>query len=427
MKKFMNLHLIVDYIDKAFEAFYETMLNDTRLTIFFKNEKQIKDLIEKQKRHFQISLEMPIDMLKKSYITLGEFHYELKIPYIDFIKGTDILQEHFLLNSQKNKPNANLMNEIFEYFKIMKAYTAKGYLNKMLLEDKKDIQTFFEQTNENQDAYLPRAIILEKIQWLKKLIYSIENSEEIDLNTDDNLLKEWLKEEKLLSVDKKLFFEDLEKRIMINTQNLFYFLKREEYLEILPLYTSLLSIYKLTLMMNNAITIEYANKIIENMKLDSLTGLFRKEHFQELLKKEISLCNRENTNFSIAYIDIDHFKKINDTYGHFSGDKVIEKIGEVIIKNIRASDFGFRIGGDEFALLLKNATAEQTKNVCKKITESFTNFEFIFNEKIKFTVTLSIGISEYKNNDKVDLITFLKSVDDKLYEAKNNGRNNIAY
>ena len=153
--------------------------------------------------------------------------------------------------------------------------------------------------------------------------------------------------------------------------------------------------------MNNAITIEYANNIIENMKQDSLTGLFRKDIFEEIVKKEMALAQREeNYCISIAYIDLDNFKGVNDNFGHYSGDKVIEKIGESIRENIRASDIGFRIGGDEFAIIFKNATKQQAKGVCKKIKVDFASYEFTFNEEVTFSVGMSIGISEFSYDCK---------------------------
>ena len=139
MKIFIHLKKLVPYIDEAFEAFYNTMLNDLKLSVFFENDEQIKNLILKQKEFFSNSLSIPSDNLKTMYIKLGEYHYDIRIPYVDFIKGTDILEEHFLLNSQKFEKPVELMEEIFDYFKIMKSYTAKGYLNRMLSEDKRDI------------------------------------------------------------------------------------------------------------------------------------------------------------------------------------------------------------------------------------------------------------------------------------------------
>lgn len=426
MNKFKTLNDLLPHIDNAFQSFYDAMLNDVRLSVFFENNEQIQFLIKKQKEYFKESLNMPRETLKTVYIKLGEYHYDLRIPYVDFIKGTDILQEYFLLNTQKHQSSIELMDEIFEYFKLMKAFTAKGYLNRMLQEDKNDIESFFEQTTLDKNTYLPKAIVLEKIQWLKELLHCIETGNEFIIENGDTLLKQWLDEVEFLSLEKRKFFENLEQRIIINTKNLFYFLQREEYLEILPLYTSLLSIYKLTLMMNNAVTIEYANKIIEDMKLDSLTQLFRKDIFEELLKKELALIEREeNYIVSIAYIDLDNFKKINDNFGHYSGDKVIEKMGDFIRKNIRASDIGFRIGGDEFAIIFKSAKKTQAKNVCQKIKVDFSSFEFRFNEEVSFSVGISIGIIDITQDSNKDIKEILESVDKKLYEAKNRGKNQI--
>jgi diguanylate cyclase (GGDEF)-like protein len=420
MKRFKLLDNLIPHIDEAFASFYDIMLNDVRLSVFFENSEQIKYLIQKQKEHFVASLNMPITQLKMSYIKLGEYHYDLRIPYVDFIKGTDILQESFLLNVQKYHNRVDVMDEIFIYFKIMKAFTAKGYLNKMIKEDKRDIESFFEQTTIETDTYLPKTIVMQKISWLKELLHSIEIDREFEIDTEDNLLSQWLREAEFLTFEKRAFFEDLEQRIVLNAKNLFYFLHREEYLEILPLYTSLLSIYKLTLMMNNAVTIECASKIIEDMKLDSLTQLFRKDLFEELLKKEVSLVEQDY-HISVAYIDLDDFKGVNDNYGHYSGDKVLEKMGELIRKNIRASDIGFRIGGDEFAIIFKDASKESAKNVCEKIKADFRSYEFVFNDEINFKVSISVGVAQFREGETIK--EFLEDVDRKLYQAKREGKN----
>ena len=427
MPQFKLLSKILPFEDKAFEAFYKTMLIDVRLSVFFENEEQIRSLLEKQKAHFHASLSMHREDLKKSYIKLGEYHYDLRIPYVDFIKGTNILEEYFLIHSQEETSSVDLMEEIFNYFKIMKSFTAKGYLNRMLEEDKKDIDSFFEQTANHDDTYLPKSIISEKITWLKEMLHAIENDLDFSVDEGQSLLKDWLSEMSFLSLEKREFFENLEERLIINTQNLFYFLKKSEYLEILPLYTSLLSIYKLTLMMNNAITIEYANKIIDDMQLDSLTQLFRKDLFEEMLKKEISYAKRNDGYYtSIVYIDLDNFKSVNDNFGHYSGDKVIEKMGKIIRKNIRGGDIGFRIGGDEFAIILRDANKQQAHNVCKKIKVDFTSYDFLFNENVTFSVGISMGIIDFSKESHEDSSALIKSVDAKLYEAKHRGKNQIS-
>lgn len=383
-------------------------------------------LILKQKEHFRASLNMDIDVLKQVYIKLGEYHYDLRIPYVDFIKGTDILQEHFLVHSNKSPISENIMEDIFSYFKIMKAYTARGYLNRMIKEDQKDIDLFFSERNDDDNSYLPKKVILQKITWLQSLLHAIEMNSDFDIESQKQLFAEWINVSDFISIEKREIYIEIENRIFIDAQNLFYFLARGEFLEILPLYSSLLNIYKLTLILNNALTIEYANKVIDQMKTDSMTGLFRKEIFTELVKKELANLERNNERiFSIIYLDIDDFKNINDTYGHYSGDKVIESIGKVISKNIRASDLGFRIGGDEFAILLKDANLKNANIVAKKILADFTAIKFKFNDKISFKATLSIGVTEQNFKNMTDFKQLTKNVDEKLYFSKKNGKNQI--
>jgi hypothetical protein len=272
MAYFKHLHALLEHTEKAFKLFYDAMLGDIRLSIFFDNNDQIERLIQKQKEHFKATLSMENEQIKQSYIRLGEYHYDLRIPYVDFIKGTDILEEYFLLHTQEVASSIEIMEDIFSYFKMMKSFTAKGYLNRMLLEDKKDLEEYFIHSSSTAESLFPKNIVTEKLVWLQKMLHAIETDSYFTIEESSQILDNWLGELSFIQPEKRKFFEDLDRRIILNTHNLFYFLRKEEYLEILPLYTSLLSIYKLTLMMNNAMTIEYANKVIEEMRFDTLTG-----------------------------------------------------------------------------------------------------------------------------------------------------------
>jgi diguanylate cyclase (GGDEF)-like protein len=426
MAHFKHLHALLEHTEQAFKLFYDAMLVDSRLSIFFENKEQIDRLILKQKEHFKATLSMENEQIKQNYIRLGEYHYDLRIPYVDFIKGTDILEEYFLLHTQRVSPSLEIMDDIFSYFKMMKSFTAKGYLNRMLLEDKKDLEEFFLHSSSSAGSMFPRNIVSEKLEWLQKMLNAIESGSHFSIEESGEILENWLSELNFVQPEKRKFFEDLDRRIVLNTHNLFYFLNKEEYLEILPLYTSLLSIYKLTLMMNNAMTIEYANKVIEEMRFDTLTGLYRKDLFEEMVKKEMALVWRDkNHTFTLIYVDLDDFKHVNDTFGHYSGDKVLEKLGETIRTSIRTSDMAFRIGGDEFAIILRKSSQENGKKVAQKIKVDFGSLEFIFNENTVFSVGLSIGVSEYK--DGIRFEDFIDNTDKKLYQAKHRGKNQVAF
>lgn len=426
MGMFEHIRELEPYVDDAFKKFYDTMLNDAKLKVFFQNQEQIDMLILKQKEHFRASLSMDKATLKKSYTKLGEFHYDIRIPYIDFIKGTEILQEHFLVHAQEVVSDMHNVEDIFSYFKIIKEFTAKGYLNRMITEDRKDIDLILQQTQESDDSNFPKQIVLDKIVWLNDFLSVIEKNDDFNIETQKKLFSNTADFSKFINIKQKNIYEDIENRIFLDAQNLLYFLGKEEYLEILPLYMSLLNIYKLTLILNNMITIEYANNVIDYMKTDPLTGLFRKEIFNELAKKELSNLQRYTDRlFCLIYLDIDNFKEVNDNYGHYSGDKVIEKLGHLMTKNIRASDLGFRIGGDEFAIILKDSSIKNAQIVAKKIKAEFEDIEFKFNDDTTFQVTLSVGIVEQNINNITSFNELIKNVDEKLYFSKKNGKNQI--
>jgi diguanylate cyclase (GGDEF)-like protein len=428
MNNLHYIHSILPHIDDAFSEFYKAMLSDEKLSIFFENSEQIEKLVELQKTHFIASLEMPELTLQMSYVKLGEYHYDLRIPYVDFIKGSQMLEEYFLIHTTKSENSKEVMSDIFKYFSYMKSFTAKGYLNRMIQEDKKDIENFFIYSETHDTNSINHKAATAKLIWLRELLEVIETGKELDFEEMDTLLDSWLEELSGISLEKKEFIDDLEKRIMISTQNLFYFLQKKDYLEILPLYSSLLGIYKLTLLLNNMMTVEFANKAIESLKIDTLSQLLRKDSFLEFLKKEISYAKREEAYiFSVAYLDLDNFKHVNDNFGHYSGDKVIEKFGQIIKKSIRGSDIAFRIGGDEFAIIFKNATRQAAKKVCQKIKVEFSSNEFIFNENRVFNVGTSIGIAEYDRALVHNCEAMIKLVDAKLYDAKKAGKNQIAY
>lgn len=160
----------------------------------------------------------------------------------------------------------------------------------------------------------------------------------------------------------------------------------------------------------------------ERAMRDSLTKLYNHQYSIELLGKEINKVNTSvnSKELSLMMIDIDHFKKINDTYGHQFGDYVLETISEILLSNIKDNGFVGRFGGEEFIIILPDTDIKKACEIGNKIKDQISNF--IFNENSRSTV--SIGIQQFKNESLVEII---KKSDDLLYKAKENGRNRIEY
>jgi two-component system cell cycle response regulator len=154
---------------------------------------------------------------------------------------------------------------------------------------------------------------------------------------------------------------------------------------------------------------------------DGLTGLFNHRHFQEKLAQEFSRLERFSEPISLLIIDIDHFKKINDTYGHPVGDAVLKKVSGIIRKTIRNIDIPARYGGEEFAVILLGTDTNGALKMAERLRKSIADAKFS-SEQNAFNVTVSIGISTHAREMK-KREALVEQADKALYRAKGTGRN----
>lgn len=158
---------------------------------------------------------------------------------------------------------------------------------------------------------------------------------------------------------------------------------------------------------------------------DSLTSLINRRGLKKILEMEKIRARQNDSPFSIIMVDIDHFKKVNDNFGHLVGDSVLKSIANILREHLRKNDIAARYGGEEFLLLLPETGIEGAKAVSQKIRTSLSTKKW----KIKGTgrdmgiITVSMGIALYKFNEPEE--SLIKRADDALYFAKNNGRNQI--
>lgn len=160
-------------------------------------------------------------------------------------------------------------------------------------------------------------------------------------------------------------------------------------------------------------------KLENEARIDSLTQVYNRNVFKEELASEINRNKRYGSPLSLILIDIDHFKKVNDNFGHDVGDIVLFKLASIIKSLIRKNDIFCRVGGEEFIIITTNIDKTNTIRMAEKIKEHINNSEFDKVDKI----TCSMGISFIKNNDTPKSI--YKRVDNALYKSKNSGRNRI--
>ncbi len=158
--------------------------------------------------------------------------------------------------------------------------------------------------------------------------------------------------------------------------------------------------------------------------VDGLTDLYNHRYFQDTLKQQIETSRRYSSNVSLIIIDIDFFKKFNDTYGHQAGDAVLKQVAQVLKKNVRTSDVVCRYGGEEMSIILPNTNYKEARINAERICKAVAETKFKLNATDESNVTISLGVSTFPEHGEIpkDLI---ETADRGLYRAKENGRNQV--
>jgi diguanylate cyclase (GGDEF)-like protein len=172
---------------------------------------------------------------------------------------------------------------------------------------------------------------------------------------------------------------------------------------------------------------EKAKDLEKETHYDALTGVYNRKYFEHILDEEYENANMNRWPLSLAFIDLDNFKQVNDNYGHIAGDQVLKEIASFINQHIRQTDIFARYGGDEFILLLPGSTNDVAKNMLSRILKKMRDENFKYLEVIKSKATLSIGLASHlDNHDFADVTALLQAADKALYKVKESGRDNIA-
>jgi diguanylate cyclase (GGDEF)-like protein/PAS domain S-box-containing protein len=168
-------------------------------------------------------------------------------------------------------------------------------------------------------------------------------------------------------------------------------------------------------------------ELVRIANTDSLTGIANRRHFFEKLDEEMKRVKRNKGQLAMLLLDVDHFKKINDQYGHDTGDKVLMDITRIINACLRETDLAGRLGGEEFGALLHDTPNEGAYWVAERIRASIAQHSFTTAADHKpIRCTVSIGVSTFGGNDILDATRLYKQADNRLYIAKNMGRNQVS-
>jgi len=179
---------------------------------------------------------------------------------------------------------------------------------------------------------------------------------------------------------------------------------------------------------------EFTAIAIENSRLmgkvrdltitDDLTGLYNSRHFQTLSEYEMERASRYGTDLSLVFLDLDHFKQVNDTYGHQTGSRLLQEVGHLFHETIRKVDHGARYGGDEFVFLLPATGKEGAVSLANKLLTTLRQAEFRSDCGQAIRVTASLGVATYPTN-AASLKELVKLADEAMYQVKRSTRNGV--
>lgn len=274
--------------------------------------------------------------------------------------------------------------------------------------------------------------------------FDILNSIKIDLIILDDSIKSQSGQKMLLSIKQNVLFSDLPIIVIsYSTQikpKVFalisgandYIIKPYDFDELLArvkIQCKIIDIQHKLIVQND----ELNKTNLLNQKLamtDDLTGIYNKRYFSSRIKNEIIHSKRYNEPLSLLIMDIDHFKNINDTYGHMVGDIVLKEVSALILNCLRESDIFSRYGGEEFIAILPNTTLEGSKTLAERVRQKVES-ACIKTTEHNISVTISIGITRYiptnKKSIQHEINNTIKNADIALYKAKSDGRNTIKF
>ncbi len=355
---------------------------------------------------------------KRTFYKLGRECYNNYVHFYTLIDAIDSIEERVL--SALNFCSIELLDFIWNYFEFVKNQIAYGYLISMVNSDKvlirKELKTVKGKSIELKDLLREYLIWANKVsEDIKKLRVSQTFYKDFVplLNMNNKKFSKFFKNEDLSAL------KDVHNRL-VNTAFIIYTAISHRKFIILTL--AYMEYIKLISKFISLASVNIAVKYSEETKIDPLTGVFNRRALDIILPSQFQIAKISNKPLSIGIIDIDDFKKINDTYGHIVGDCVLKRLSEELKKSLRESDFIFRYGGEEFLILFpfikKDRACKLLNQILKKVrSKSITCLNNIVR------VSFSGGVEDIDSNDNT--FEMIENADRKLYEAKRSGKGKV--
>jgi len=422
----MNLE---SYINEAFDLYFEELKKNDYILSFLKEHNSLN--FEKLKKR---KIKVIIDALENSskdtflmFRELGKRHYVMGLPYVEFLEAFDKIRCHLnRILLKKNLLDVRLYTKFSKFFQKSKNFSALGYLDGYIEHDYEMLKLLYEK---EKDSAITKNFIKSHILWLLAILNDIKKLKKessVSLKYDKCEFSWFLKDTKfkaLIDEDEKSIIDYLHKLTHSNAEDIYYQIRKEDYTKLLHSYVSLV---RNSLALLNLLALLVIQENIIEIKIDPLTGLLNRRAMNEILEHNLKIAQIAEEPFTVAMVDIDNFKEVNDKFGHLIGDCALKHFSNILKKSLRKSDFVFRYGGEEFLILLPSTKLDDAVSVLEKLRKIIQNTEIECNNcKIKLTV--SIGVESIIPDENTDIQYVISLADKKLYEAKKTGKNKVVY
>lgn len=408
----------INDIEKAFADFYHLMMESEHFSIFFEGQDQIDALIKVQANNFYESLSMSDEDFQKNYLEIGLMHAKLRVPFEDMVSALSMVRDNLL----KNTPIETSV--IYNIVDKMERYLAKGYLVYQFEDVLSQLQLSIKSV-EGVYAEQDQEVVLRALYWLTRIVTGFQSDKKLE--HEDILTADLCP---LTPMIKALEVEpELKQRILIShteqhslALSMAFFFREEDYMLASFMFAKLFAI---TVSLSNQIGLAVSHQAIEELHYDALTGLLLRHSLDAKFLYTLNHSAIANQSVAIMMLDLDHFKKINDTFGHQAGDKALEALGELVKRNQREHDLAFRYGGEEFLLLVSNVSFENSAAVAERIREQVEALTVEWKgEPIPLTMSIGVLFIEANHLDKA-INVYIEKADSNLYKAKETGRNKV--
>ncbi|MCL1075658.1 diguanylate cyclase [Shewanella dokdonensis] len=424
----LNRQLVAIHSSELATQFYRHMLDAEDASVFLSHD-QVKTRLHGSLQQWLVTLfnideQYDLAATIALQVKIGEIHARIKIPMHLVLRGARYLKQHFSELLQQEPLNAQQQNECLQHFcdtldmsmEVMGQAYASSYdrntrsdevyrlfsiTQNLSTEREKqkgalldwENRLMFECTVGNPDAELPTLGISEFGLW-----FTHKGSHAFQDYPETQIINERIK-----IIDEQLLVE-MQQGHDVRIQNLRKV--RDE-------------TKRLKFLLDDI----FAKSSELESGRDVLTKLLNRKFLPTVLSREIAHARRNHSQFALLSLDIDYFKGVNDSYGHEAGDSVLQQLGGFLVSNSRAGDFVFRLGGEEFMIVLVDVNPTNARSIAENLRNNVAAEHFMLPNGERIHITISSGLACF--NGHPDYQHILRQVDKALYDAKNNGRNRV--